>query len=183
MKTQYALIVLIGMFVLTACQPLKNTPSPMEGSTIIPVETRPVVAGTIKQTTMPVAQTDVPAEPPVALPPVKIGTPSPFGQKMALLSQADLSKRLNIGVDEITIKAVQPVVWPDSSLGCPQPDFAYSQIPANGFIVVLEVAPNQFLYHTDEVSTVVFCPKPSVMPDFPVTPSDIQDGKPWMPVN
>jgi hypothetical protein len=175
MKTQhYILIVLVGLLMLPACQGSSGTPVASV------IEPQPLVTSSIVKTALPVEPTDKPVEPIKSPPPEKT---SQSGQKMALLSQADLSKRLNISLDEIDIKAVQPVVWPDSSLGCPQPDFAYSQVVTNGFIVVLEVAPDEFLYHTDDASMVVFCPNPTVLPEFPVTPSDIQDGKPWMPVN
>jgi hypothetical protein len=57
----------------------------------------------------------------------------------------------------VTTIAVEPTVWPDSSLGCPQPDQFYAQVETPGFIVTLDVAGTEVTYHTDEGEAVVPC--------------------------
>ena len=58
----------------------------------------------------------------------------------------------------------------------------YAQVLTPGFLILLEVDGQQYIYHTDEVETVVLC-KESDLPMFPVTPGEIDDGQPWIPVN
>jgi hypothetical protein len=156
MKKQFALIALVGALIFTACQPANIVPAPIE-VTAKSAAALPEGTNTVDKPAAPVAQTESPAEAQGSLPPVNIGTPSPAGQKMALLSQADLSKRLNVSIDEITIKAVRPVVWPDSSLGCPEPDFAYSQIMTSGFKILLAANGQIYPYYTDDNERVILC--------------------------
>jgi hypothetical protein len=58
----------------------------------------------------------------------------------------------------------------------------YAQTLTPGFLITLEAGGQQYFFHTDEKSTVVLCIEDN-LPDFPLTPGQIQDGKPWMPVN
>ena len=44
------------------------------------------------------------------------------------LAKSDLSRRLDISVDEIKVLEARAVVWPDASLGCPQPGMVYVQV-------------------------------------------------------
>jgi hypothetical protein len=181
MKEKFILVALVGVLLLTACQPSNSNSAAAEVPSSAPAAAQPDATNSVEEAATPMVQTDVPAEPQGSLPPVKVGAPSPDGQKMALLSQSDLSKRLNVSVDAIVIKMVQPVVWPDASLGCPQPDTVYVQMLTNGFIVALEADGQKYLYNTDESETVVYC-KESELPMFPVTPGEIDDGQPWVPV-
>lgn len=62
-----------------------------------------------------------------------------------------------VSVGAVTITAVEPTEWPDSSLGCPQPGQFYAQVVTPGFIVSLEVAGTEVTYHTDEGEAAVPC--------------------------
>ncbi len=53
---------------------------------------------------------------------------------------------------------MEPRDWPDSSLGCPQPDMLYAQVITPGYLVVVEVSGEPIEYHTDDRGTVVRCP-------------------------
>ena len=53
---------------------------------------------------------------------------------------------------------MEPRNWPDSSLGCPQPDKLYAQVVTPGYLVVVDVSGERIEYHTDERGTVVRCP-------------------------
>ena len=175
MKLYLAIIAALSLCFLGACQtfPQANTPTSLAPAPEAPQETPSIEA-----------QEPAPAAIPLELPQSsKSHKLPPAAQAMVQLSREDLSKRLDIDIDQIKLKTVLATTWPDASLGCPQPDTVYAQVETNGFIVLLSIQPDTFLYHTDDASTVIFCPKPAVMPDFPLTPSDIQDGKPWVPVN
>ncbi len=162
MKTIASLILLAGL-LLTACQPMNAAAT--EPDTDTPRLPPPAPAEATKE----------PLAPPEA------DTPSPAAQEMARLSREDLSQRLGLAIEEITVLEVEAVTWPDASLGCPQPEKAYAEVLTPGFFIRLEAKGKQYLYHTDESTTVVLCTG-GAMPLFPVTPGDIQDGQPWMPV-
>jgi hypothetical protein len=110
-------------------------------------------------------------------------TPLAMGlQRLIEKAKDDLAKRLSITVAEISVVEAGEVVWPDASLGCPKMGVMYAQTLTPGFLITLEAGGQQYFFHTDEKSTVVLCIEDN-LPDFPLTPGQIQDGKPWMPVN
>ncbi len=45
-----------------------------------------------------------------------------------------------LSVSDVTVTGVEATVWPDASLGCPQPDQFYAQVETPGYIVSLDVA-------------------------------------------
>ncbi len=164
MKKFVYLIVSVGLVLVTACGAARAIPVDSK-SDEVPLLSSPV----------PVEVTDGPVTQPVA------DTPNPAAQKMADLSREHLSQKLNISIDQILTKRVEPVTWPDASLGCPKAGVDYIQVLTPGFLVYLEAGGQQYLYHTDENKTIILCAGDK-LPDFPVTPGDIQDGIPWVPV-
>ncbi len=60
----------------------------------------------------------------------------------------DLAQRLAVSPEQIVVVEAQAVVWPDASLGCPQPDMLYKQVPMDGALVRLEVADKVYDYHS-----------------------------------
>jgi hypothetical protein len=66
-----------------------------------------------------------------------------------LVSEAkeDLAQRLSISVDGIELLSAISVVWPDGSLGCPQPGMAYKQVPQDGVLIQLSVGGVVYNYH------------------------------------
>ena len=64
------------------------------------------------------------------------------------LAKADLAQRLAVEITAITLISYEDVVWPDSSLGCPQPGMAYLQVPKDGSRIVLEFEGTTYDYHT-----------------------------------
>ena len=97
-------------------------------------------------------------------------------------TKRDLAQMLNISESEINILEAKDVVWPNSSLGCPQPGTTYTQVLTDGFLIRLEVDGNIYEYHTDADKQIIFCKFPE-LPIIPVTPGEIDDGMPWMPVD
>jgi hypothetical protein len=94
--------------------------------------------------------------------PVAPGTPpaaqgQPVDAAMLGLVKQDLAKRLSVTVDQITVVSATSTDWPDSSLGCPQPGMAYSQIVTPGYHIVLSQGQKQYDYHTDLSATIVLC--------------------------
>lgn len=163
MKTIATLILLAGL-LLTACQPMNAAAAEPDSDT---------------PRLPPPAPAEATQEP---LAPPRADTPSPAAQEMARLSREDLSQHLGLDIEEIKLLEVEAVTWPDASLGCPQPEKVYAEVLTPGFFVRLEAQGQQYLYHTDETSIVILCTG-GALPVFPVTPGDIQDGQPWVPVN
>jgi hypothetical protein len=61
---------------------------------------------------------------------------------------ADLSARLGVPSDEIAVVTAELVTWPDTSLGCPQPDMRYAQVPQDGARIHLRAGGVLYRYHT-----------------------------------
>jgi hypothetical protein len=82
---------------------------------------------------------------------------SPQAQPAINLAKDDLTKRTKLGVDAIGVTSVASATWPDSSLGCPQPGFMYSQMVTPGYRIVLSAQGKAYEYHSDRGTRVVLC--------------------------
>ena len=87
----------------------------------------------------------------------------------SLLKKAkqDLAQRFSIPESEINVIETKSVTWPDSSLGCPQEGFVYSQVLTPGYLIVLEYASNRYEYHAGKSADVLYCSNPQ-----PPVPND-----------
>lgn len=94
------------------------------------------------------------------------GSPTPTGasrgimEPLITLAKEDLAARLDVDVDEIAVVRTESVVWPDSSLGCPQPDMAYTQVQVDGALIVLEVDGRRYNYHSGGGREPFLCENP-----------------------
>ncbi len=76
--------------------------------------------------------------PPAESPP-ETSAPSMEGLgEVAALARKTLSDHLSVSAKEIQIVSINPVEWPDSSLGCPKPDRGYTQVITPGHRAVLQ---------------------------------------------
>jgi hypothetical protein len=57
---------------------------------------------------------------------------------------------------------IQPVVWDDSSLGCPQPGHSYLQAQTPGVRVVFAHQNRPYQYHGSNSGNFVYCENPAV---------------------
>jgi len=81
--------------------------------------------------------------------PTSIPTPADTGlQNLIEKAKTDLAQRLAISVHEIILLEATSVVWPDASLGCPQPGMAYIQVPEDGLLIRLQVGDQIYPYHS-----------------------------------
>lgn len=60
-----------------------------------------------------------------------------------------LAKQLNVSLSQVRIMSVEGVIWPDTSLGCPQPGQTYPQTATPGYKALLGVKEHRYEYHTD----------------------------------
>jgi hypothetical protein len=74
----------------------------------------------------------------------------------------DLGKRLGVDTPVFQVLSVQPVLWNDSSLGCPQPERAYLPAQVQGMRVVFQHEGKTYQYHGSERGDFVYCANPAV---------------------
>lgn len=106
----------------------------------------------------PVPGTITPADPPVTSEPDP-GAPLPEQptakipralEPFAAAAVADLAKRLGVDESTITVAVAEFMVWPDGSLGCPEPGMAYTQVQVEGSRAVLIQGNSTYFYHGGE---------------------------------
>jgi hypothetical protein len=114
--------------------------------------------------------------------PTVISTTDLVAEQVSQLAIKDLSARLDMDPSTVNILSIESTLWPDTALGCPRPGEGYVQQTVPGYQLVLEVNGQEYVYHTDSNQTVILCPE-EALPSFPVTPGEIDDGQPWMPVD
>jgi hypothetical protein len=66
-----------------------------------------------------------------------------------------LARRNGITSESLSLKKVEPITWPDASLGSPRSGKLYAQIATPGYRLVLSYSSSCFEYHTDTVKRVV----------------------------
>jgi hypothetical protein len=70
---------------------------------------------------------------------------------------ADLAGRLGIAQDTIKVVSVEPMMWRDSSIGCPKEGEAYLTVIVPGYKIVLEAGGKTYNYHAGDRGEVFWC--------------------------
>ena len=78
-------------------------------------------------------------------------------QQLVDMATADLATRLSFPVSDIDLVEAKAVVWPDSSLGCPQPGMQYLQVPEDGALVILQANARPYEYHNGGSRGLFLC--------------------------
>ena len=121
------------------------TTPPTEGEdTITPADTPPTI--------------NPPTETSPTEAPATSGETTP--ERLGWLAATDLADRLGVRVEDITVRSVEEVTWPDASLGCPQKDFAYAQVLTPGIRITLDAAGAEYAYHAGDGRDPFFCLDP-----------------------
>ena len=74
---------------------------------------------------------------------------------------ADLAGRLSVAPEQIAVVSVEAVVWPDGSLGCPQPGMMYPQVLQDGLRIRLAVEGVIYQYHSGGRRAPFLCEHPA----------------------
>ena len=82
---------------------------------------------------------------------------SPGLQKLVMQAIEDLAQRLSIEADQIDLVEAEAVVWPDGSLGCPEPGVAYTQVQQEGMRIRLRAGKRIHSYHSGGGRPLFFC--------------------------
>lgn len=87
-----------------------------------------------------------------------IEPPSQMTDQAVAAAKTSLAEELGVTADQIEVTTIEPVEWPDASLGCPKPGKAYAQVITPGYRIVLEIDGKEYELHTDESGrAVVIC--------------------------
>ena len=148
------------VFLLAGCNPIAaanalKTPTQPPSAITIPAETRTEPA-------MSTQFDDMPKDPPLLDPAI------PESQRLIEKAKADLAQRLFIPASQINTREIRKVLWPDDSLGCPQPGMTYTQTLVQGYLIILESTGKEFEYHADLRDYVFYCENPT--PPFQAPP-------------
>jgi hypothetical protein len=69
-----------------------------------------------------------------------------------------LAAELDVTSEEVAMLSSEPVEWPDTSLGCPQPGEMYAQVITPGYRFLLQAKGQEYEVHTDQTGqSVVIC--------------------------
>ncbi|MBI2859749.1 MAG: hypothetical protein HYX90_11835 [Chloroflexi bacterium] len=82
-------------------------------------------------------------------------TYGPEEQEAIDAANAKLADRLKVSASSITVVSIQPVNWPDTSLGFPEPGRMYAQVIVPGFKIILSSGGAQYEYHTGKLGGVL----------------------------
>jgi hypothetical protein len=88
--------------------------------------------------------------------PIMVPGTDPAAFQAVNAAENDLAERIGVAKSEIKLVSTEPVNWPDSSLGCPQPGMMYAQVITPGYRVTLESGDQSYEYHTGG-SRLVLC--------------------------
>lgn len=117
-------------------------------------------------------QTEVPAPSPTDVEQEEIvtnatNTPNssnPTSQRLVAQAKEDLAERLDVETEQIEVVEAKSVVWPDTSLGCPQPGMAYTQVQRDGMLIRLRVEDRTYEYHSGGGRNPFLCEQASKGP-------------------
>lgn len=70
----------------------------------------------------------------------------------------DASRRTGLAIEALELRSAAAVTWRDGSLGCPQPDRAYTQALVPGYRVRIRAQGRELDYHAGSRGAVVLCP-------------------------
>lgn len=71
--------------------------------------------------------------------------------------RAHLARRTGAQPDTFEVLRAESRVWPDGSMGCPQPDVVYTQAEMPGYWIVLAHAGREYDYRVSESGWFVLC--------------------------
>lgn len=79
-----------------------------------------------------------------------IEPPSEAVDQAVAAARDRLAEELGVAPDDLAVTVIEPVEWPDASLGCPKSGEVYAQVITPGYRIVLEVDDRDYELHTDQ---------------------------------
>jgi hypothetical protein len=131
-------------------------------------------APTLLWTVVPISPTQVISEETLAVTPTAPPPSSPAWQDLVRQAKEHLAQQLSIDVSQVVLVEARAVVWPDSSLGCPQPGMAYTQVQRDGLLIVLSAGGRTYEYHSGASRPPFLCKEATKVIE-PLPPPDAGD--------
>jgi len=72
---------------------------------------------------------------------------------------ADAARRTGLDPRALKVVGAETVIWPDGSLGCPEPGVVYTMAPVPGYRIRIESAGRVLDYHADRRGAPALCPQ------------------------
>jgi hypothetical protein len=153
--------LLLLALLLLACTP---EPAPRNDATTTPEPTPLPVATTAPNATA-TAPPPTATQPPAATPTTEETmtpqpSPPPGTNRFVDQAVADLARRLGVPPTAIELQSFQAVVWPDGSLGCPEPGMEYIQVLVEGYRILLRHGGETYAYHGGGARDPFLCDQP-----------------------
>lgn len=79
-------------------------------------------------------------------------------ERVALAARQLAAAQLKIAADTVLVRQIEPVTWPDASLGCPQEGYLYAQVLTPGYKVMIKASDATYELHLDANGNGGFCP-------------------------
>ena len=96
--------------------------------------------------------------------------PHGIGAELLSAMRSDAARRAGTADSAVRVESVQPVTWPDASIGCPQPGMAYAQVLVPGWRLTLDAAGRRFDYHAARGGRWLHCPPGQAQPPLTTQP-------------
>jgi hypothetical protein len=78
-----------------------------------------------------------------------------------------LQTNYSIEKDDLTLIRAESVIWPDGSLGCPQPGMMYTQALVEGYWVQFQHSEKMFDFRLSQKGTFILCDQLGMLRDIP----------------
>lgn len=88
----------------------------------------------------------------------------PVGTELFGLAQRRVGQELDLPVRRIRLVDIRPVIWTDSSMGCPREGQTYSDITIDGYRIEVAVGDTSYIFHTDADRLVACDPENEQLP-------------------
>jgi hypothetical protein len=73
----------------------------------------------------------------------------PIAAELVTLAQRRIAQELDLPVRRVRLVEVIPVIWQDSSLGCPQPGQEYTSVNVDGYRIIIAAGSEEYIFHSD----------------------------------
>lgn len=83
---------------------------------------------------------------------------NPLLESMVQFALGDAARRSRRDISALTVALAEAVVWPDGSMGCPQPGMAYTQALVPGFRIQILADGQTLEYHASTRGQPFYCP-------------------------
>ena len=163
------LIILVGCSATTTSQPEEPASDAISPAEDNPNEAQPVDA---EEATKESVEESMEEE---MSPTPETSTGTSDQNPLIETAVTDLAQRLNISEDQIEVVSYEAKTWSDTSMGCPHPDMAYTQVPQDGALIQLSVNGQIYNYHSGGSRAPFVCEQPQKTVGAKPTPLNLED--------